>query len=119
NFGSDVQLLAQGGATPTNVYLSFDLGSAGRPAILAKLSLRVADGGGGRVSLVGNTTWSEGTITYATAPAIGTGAAEMPQQSRDGTIAANVTSTVDADPDGLLSFALTTTAAGLASYHSD
>ncbi len=118
NFGADTQLLAQGGASPTNTYLAFDLAAAGRPAILAKLSLRVIQSGGGRVSLVGDTSWTEGTITYSSAPVIGTPLVEHPQSSKDGTLAANVTQAVNADPDGIVSFALTTTAAGQANYHS-
>ena len=89
-----------------------------RPVTLAKLSLRVLGGGGGRVSVVGSTAWSEGSITYASAPAVGAAITDTPQSSRDGTLAANVTATVNADPDGALSFAVTTTAMGQLTYHS-
>jgi hypothetical protein len=89
-----------------------------RPAALAKLSARVVQVGGGRVSAVSDTSWSEGAITYANAPPIGGTLVNMPQSSRDGTIGANVTTNVNADVDGRLTFALTTTAASPASYHT-
>lgn len=118
NFGSAATLLEQGTASPINDYIGFDVHAVPRPYLLAKLSARVLAGGGGRVSLVADTTWSEGAITYASAPAIGAALQEMPQSSRDGTIGARVTNAVNADADGLLSFALTTTVQGQLSYHS-
>lgn len=118
NFGSAVTLLEQGTSSPINDYLGFDVHTVPRPYLLAKLSARVLDGGGGRVSLVADTTWGEGTISYANAPAIGSALQDMPQSSRDGTIGARVTSAVNADADGLLSFALTTTVTNQLSYHS-
>jgi hypothetical protein len=120
NFGSATQLIEQGGAQPMNIYLGFDVAVLDRPVLHAKLSARVtpSTGGGGRVSLVGDTSWGESAITYASAPAIGSLITNLPQSSRDGTIGVNVTAQVNADPDGLLSFALTTTSAGQASYHS-
>jgi hypothetical protein len=118
NFGAATLLNAQGGATPSRIYITFDLTGIARPVRLAKLSLRVNGTGGGTVSLVSNTTWDESTLTYATAPAIGGALVNMPGSSRDGTIAANVTSAVNADADGIVSFAITTTAAGLSDYHS-
>jgi hypothetical protein len=78
----------------------------------------VLQAGGGRVSLVDDTSWSEDTVTWSTAPAAGAVLVEMPQSSRDGTIAANVTATLNADADAVVAFALTTPAASLGSYHS-
>src|SRR5262249_5878506 len=118
NFGSAATLLEQGTASPINDYLGFDVHTVPRPYLLAKLSARVLDGGGGRVSLVPDTTWGEGTINYANAPPIGSALLDMPQSSRDGTIGARVTSAVNADADGLLSFALTTNVSNQLSYHS-
>jgi len=118
NFGQAAQLLALGGASPVNTYLAFEAGPAGTVAALAKLSLRVIQSGGGRVSLVDDTTWSEGTIVYTGAPPIGPALVEMPQSSRDGTIAAQVTGSVNSDADGVLAFALTTPASSQTSYHS-
>ncbi len=118
NFGAAATLLELGTGLPINDYLGFDLSSAIRPAALAKLSLRVLQGGGGRVSAVLNTSWAEGAITSASAPAIGATLVNMPQSSRDGTIGALVTGNVNGDADGLLTFALTTTATSQLSYHS-
>ena len=118
NFGGATTLIEQGTASPTNLFLGFSTASVQRPVTLAKLSLRVLNGGGDRVSLVSSTSWTEAGITYDTAPAIGSPLVNMPQSSRDGTIAANVTNAVNADADGLLSFALTTTAASQLTYHS-
>lgn len=118
NFGAAATLLEQGGASPINAYLNFNLSAVDRPVTLAKLSLRVVQGGGGRVSLVNSTAWNESTITYSNAPAIGTALVEMPQSSRDGTIGANVRNAVNADPDGVISFALSTTINGQLTYHS-
>ena len=118
NFGAATTLLELGTAMPINDYLGFDLSAAVRPAAHVKLSLRVLQGGGGRVSAVSNTSWVEGAITSATAPAIGATLVNMPPSSRDGTIGAVVTGNVNADADGLLTFALTTAASAQLSYHS-
>jgi hypothetical protein len=72
--------------------------------------------GGGAVRRVDDTSWNEGTLTWSTAPAIGPLQVALPASSRDGTIGADVTPVVWDDPDDVLSFALTTTAAGTASY---
>ncbi|HJQ97633.1 MAG TPA: hypothetical protein VJ826_04915 [Candidatus Polarisedimenticolaceae bacterium] len=117
NFGSAVPLLSQGGTSPITAYAGFAVSATARPVALAKLSLRVVETGGGRVSTVADTAWGEGTITYATAPAVGAVLVNMPQSSRDGTIAANVTGNVNADADALLSYALDTPSASPASYH--
>ncbi len=118
NFGAALQLLVQGGAQPLRSYARFDTTTVGRPALLAKLGARVASGAGGRVSLVAGTTWSQNTITWSNAPALGAALVEMPVSSKDGTIGANVTGAVNADSDGVLSFALSTAAAGLGEYVS-
>jgi hypothetical protein len=118
NFGSDPLLVEQGGASPSSIYLAFDYAAAGRPALLAKLSLRVAQGGGGTVARVEDTAWDEGTITWSTAPAPGETLVPMPQSSRDGTIAANVTTEVNRDPDGVAAFVLSFSGAGQGSYLS-
>jgi hypothetical protein len=119
NFGSATQLLVQGGTSPINTYLGFDVTGVARPVVLSKLSLRVVNGGGiGPVSLVNDTTWSEGTLRYNNAPPIGPTLITMPQSTKDGTIAANVTGSVNGDADGALSFALTTTLSAQLAYHS-
>ncbi len=117
NFGSSALLLVQGGASPTHSYLGFDLPSLGAPVELAKLSLRVTTlgQGGGPVRGVADTSWTEGGITWNTAPAFGPALANVPQASRDGTLAAAVTAAVNA---GLVDFALTPLAAAQAAYTS-
>jgi hypothetical protein len=118
NFGGSPQLLAQGGALPAVIHAGFDVSGLPRPAALVKLSLRVVQSGGGRVAEVADTSWQETTITWANAPPAGAPLVEMPQSSRDGTIAADVTGAVNGDADGLVSFALTTSTAGALTYHS-
>ena len=118
NFGTATTLLEQGTALPINAFLGFDVAGAVRPAALAKLSLRVAQMGGGAVSAVSDTSWGEGIITYSNAPAIGPTLINTPGSTRDGTLGANVTASVNADSDGKLTFELTTTATGQGSYLS-
>jgi hypothetical protein len=118
NFGADPMLVSQGGAQPIDSYLAFDFGAAGRPALLAKLSLRVGAGGGGQVETVADSSWSESSITWSTAPPAGPPNVLLPQSSRDGTIAANVTATVNSDTDARVSFALATSATSQAGYLS-
>jgi len=118
NFGNATPLMEQGGASPIVPYLGFSMTGIARPVASAKLSLRVVDTGGGRVAAVADTSWSEGAITFANAPSVGTTLANHPQASRDGTFAAAVTGNINADADGVLTLALTTTATSPASYHS-
>ena len=118
NFGSVSPLLEQGGAAPFTPYLGFSVTSVARPVLSAKLSLRVLANGGGRVSTASDTSWGEGTITFANAPPIGSLVTNLPNSSRDGTLAAAVTATVNADADGALTYVLSTPATGQASYHS-
>jgi hypothetical protein len=118
NFGGATPLLEQGGAVPIVPYLGFSVAGVARPVASAKLSLRAVQGGGGRVSTAADTSWSEGTITYATAPAMGAILANHPGASRDGTYAAAVTGNVNADVDGALTFVMSTVSTGLVSYHS-
>lgn len=118
NFGSSLLLLEQGGASPIHTHLRFDVPPTSGPILRAKLSLRVNQAGGGRVSRVNDTTWSELGITYASAPSIGSLVMQLPQSSRDGTIAADVTSSVISAGVGPLAFALTMPTASQADYHS-
>ena len=118
NFGSTPQLLARGGASIAEAFLAFDLGAAPRPVALAKLGLRVLQAGGGEVGLVADASWGETTITWNDAPAIGPRVALLPQSSRDGTIGADATGAVNADADGLVSFALRAPGSAQASYSS-
>ncbi len=119
-FGTTTELYASGGQEPLrNVYLRFDLSDLDRPVLFAKLSLRVTTRGvgGGEVSVVSDTDWSEETITFENAPSIDPGTiAEVPASTRDGTFSADVTGAVNDAIGGPISFALTTR--GNTSYHS-
>jgi PKD repeat protein len=73
NYGSKSELRVRGGATVYESFLRFDLtGLAGSGIVAAKLRLFVteASDSGGSVHAVSN-GWSESTVTYANAPAIG------------------------------------------------
>ena len=119
NFGAATLLRAQGGSEPVSIFLGLDAGATGSLAVLAKLSLRVFSGGGGTVSLVNGTTWSESTVTFNNAPAVGALLVELPASSRDGTIAAGVTGALQEDTDGAISFALRVPGTNQRSYHSE
>jgi hypothetical protein len=120
NFGSDPRLLAQGGPSPLLSYARFDLTGVTRPILMSKLSLRVTtDGGaGGAIRRVDDASWNEATVTYATAPPLVSTLVTLPPSTRDGTIGGNVTTIAQIDPDGQVSFALTSSAAQPAFHHS-
>jgi hypothetical protein len=118
NFGSAPELIARGGDATSLIYLGFNAGSDAALAALAKLSLRVRNSGGGLVAHVSSTGWRENTITFSNAPGAGPLITEMPTSSRDGTIAANVTSVVQPDADGMISVAVGTSGAGEKRYVS-
>ncbi|MFN7972726.1 MAG: DNRLRE domain-containing protein [Acidobacteriota bacterium] len=114
NYGASPTLYVQGGAQPMRSYLMFDASASRRPALLAKLSLRIPTTGGGLATGQGvaSTSWSESTITYANAPALGATVCDMPQASRDGSLAGDVTTWVNSDADGVVAIALTTAISG-------
>ncbi|MGE0479287.1 MAG: DNRLRE domain-containing protein [Phycisphaerae bacterium] len=118
NDGASVQLRVQGGTSPRNAYVKFNLAGVRRPALFAKLSLRCLADGGGDVHLVDDTTWGELTITYNNAPPIGPRLVTLPQAPSDGTIAVDATAAVNADEDGVLSFANVFPVASPLVYHS-
>lgn len=118
NDGASGQLRVQGGATPRNTYLKFSLAGVRRPALLAKLSLRCLADGGGNFHRVDETTWGESTITYNNAPPIGLLLGALPQAPSDGTIALDLTADVNADADGVVSYANVLPVASPLVYHS-
>lgn len=118
NAGFGPMLFGAGGATPSNIHATFDASGESGLLLLAKLSLRVFQSGGGGVRRVDDASWDEGTITWTTAPPLGPVLVSLPQSSRDGTLGAAVTNTVRDDPDGLVSFALTMPGAAQSSYWS-
>jgi len=107
NFGALPRLDIVPGPTPRMAYLRFDLSHLARPVRSAKLSLRNATSGGGQVFLVADSTWIESALTWNSRPAPElTPLVQVPTSSRDGAFAADVTAALNADPDGILSFAL-------------
>jgi hypothetical protein len=122
SFGTSHDLRHQGGASPIRSYVRFDAGALGSSVLWAKVGLRTVSesgAGGGVLSLVGNTTWSETAITWTNAPPLDGGVlATVPQATRDGTIAAEVSEALNADADGILTMALSNTDGGLRIYHS-
>jgi hypothetical protein len=109
------------GASDSDVLAKFDMSAVSRPVLFAKLSFRVPTSGGApraQVRHVTDDSWTQAGVTWNNAP-VGT---EPPvvvsgQVSRDGTISADVTSAVNADPDGVVSFRLSVPSAAGA-YHS-
>jgi trimeric autotransporter adhesin len=74
NNGSLDNLRSYKGSTQTNSFLKFDVSGVTGTITSAKLRLYVVkdSSNAGNLYPVGDTTWSEGTITWATAPPIGT-----------------------------------------------
>ncbi len=118
NLGADTLLSAAAGAAAQNIYARFDASGVSEPVLHAKLSLRVFANGGGSARLVNSTAWNESAITWATAPPLGATLVTVPQASRDGTWGGQVTAAYNADPDHVLSFAITSPVAGPMNYHS-
>jgi PKD repeat protein len=72
NYGSEPDLRVRGGSKSWRGFLRFSVAGLSKPVVRAKLRL-YADGasdGGGEVSLV-SSAWSEGAITWTTAPPLG------------------------------------------------
>ncbi|HEX7880285.1 MAG TPA: FlgD immunoglobulin-like domain containing protein, partial [Candidatus Eisenbacteria bacterium] len=107
NFGAATLLTEQGGAQPINIYVRFDASAETRPIKLAKLDFRVSAVGGGFVRRVNDTSWTEGAVTWSSAPPLGATLAAISQATKDGTADANVTADLNGDPDRQVSYALT------------
>jgi hypothetical protein len=112
NFGADTTLLSEASPQQQAVaYVRFDTTGVQRPLLHAKLSFRNPESslssGDREVFFVDDTSWGEATITYANAPPLGTSLGVMPRASRDGTRSLDVTAVVNADPDRILTFAVT------------
>ncbi|MCC7013296.1 MAG: DNRLRE domain-containing protein [Planctomycetes bacterium] len=110
NFGSDPQLRVASTPSTARAYLKFDLSALERPVVHAKLSLRDPESAGtvGALAarLVFDSSWSESTLTFSNAPASVGASVMLPNLSRDGARALDVTDWVNADSDGLLSIVL-------------
>ncbi|MFN7973940.1 MAG: hypothetical protein U0166_16615 [Acidobacteriota bacterium] len=88
------------------------VGSERALAFFGKLEIRGTPGFGADVG-VADTPWSEGTITFTSAPPIGAAFTTFAFNNRDGDHAAEVTSQVNADADGIVSFGLHHAGGGL------
>jgi PKD repeat protein len=72
NYGSAPDLRVRGGTSSWRSFLRFDVAGLAKPVVRAKLRLYVDDPSdeGGAVSAV-SSSWSEGAITWSTAPPLG------------------------------------------------
>lgn len=119
NYGTSTLLYASQGTDVRSIHLKFDThGVLADSVLLAKLSLRVLTIGGGQLRRLDDWSWNEGTVTSATAPAMGPLLMSLPQSSRDGTWGANVTPTLRADSMGTVGFTLTTPSINPTDYWS-
>jgi hypothetical protein len=115
NFGSATTLRSDTNPL-TYTYARFDVSGVQRPVLHAKLSFRnpqvnlSADAR--EVRIVPDSNWNEHTIPWNNRPLLGNSLGVIPRATRDGTRSIDVTAAVNADPDGVITFALTTTAAG-------
>ena len=111
NFGADVTLRTEDDPKQKAVaYLRFDLSGIQRPAQHVKLSFRNPELHLSRaereVFVVDDVTWDESTITYASAPSLGSSLGVIPRSSRDGTRSLDVTDAINTAPGTRISFAL-------------
>ena len=112
--GFELDLLAAQGSGGT--YLRFDVSGITRPVRYAKLSLRSSSDSqipDREVRLVSGTNWNEATAAGAgpnlVPPPVPGIVRLIPFQSRDGSVTADVTALVNADADGIVALALTST----------
>jgi len=78
NYGSTPDLRVRGGSSSWRSFLRFDVSGLAKPVVRATLRLYVDDGSddGGAVSAVAS-SWSESTITWNSAPALGANLASV------------------------------------------
>ncbi len=117
NYGSATDLRVRGGTGSWRSFLRFDVAGLAKPVVRATLRLYVDDASddGGAVSGV-STAWSEGTITWSTAPPLGATIASL------GAVAAGTWIDVDVTPavtgNGSYAFGLGKTPADSVYYGS-
>jgi hypothetical protein len=109
NFGADPTLVL--GTTARRAYLKFDLAGLAGTVLEAKLSLisppDFTSSGGAQLWGVGDTTWEEATITFATAPPLdGALHGQLPAISRGTAVSFDVSAAVQASSGGPVAFAL-------------
>jgi hypothetical protein len=101
NNGGNTFLRTVGVISVGRAYLKFDVG--GRDVVHAKLSLRTLSEGLGLLRSSADTGWSEAAITWANAPPPDPGSlGAIPKWSHDSSMAHDVTGTVGADADGVV-----------------
>ncbi len=115
NFGTEAYLLSD--TLPAAfAYVRFDVTGVQRPVLHAKLSFRNPEvhlsSDQREVHTVHDSNWDELTLTWDNRPDLGPALGIIPRATRDGTRSLDVTAAVNADPDGVITFALTTTANG-------
>ncbi|MFN7975022.1 MAG: DNRLRE domain-containing protein [Acidobacteriota bacterium] len=118
NHGTDGAIQVEGGSTVFHGYVRFDASALHGAALIAKLNFRVVCCGGQDLGMVADTNWNEGTITWASAPAIGPTFLTIPSANFLSSEAGDVTTAFDADLDGVVAFGLTTTQTFLLSVQS-
>jgi hypothetical protein len=110
NFGADPTLLSAGGDDAATVFMRFDLSGLERPARYVKLSLRTAEEhrppATSAVFLVDDDDWTESTLVFTNAPSPGRSLGWIPHAGRDSTMSLDVTSTVNAHDDDILTLAI-------------
>ncbi len=108
NTGSLTYLRTSGPTNVARAYLKFDLSGIERARIRhAKLSLRTITKATGLMRSSAGTSWGEGTITWANAPAPDAGnLGAIPEWTPDGSMSHGVTSAVKGDADGIVTLVI-------------
>jgi PKD repeat protein len=117
NYGSTPDLRVRGGTSGWRSFVRFDVSGLTKPVVRATLRLYVDDGSddGGAVSAV-SSTWSEGTITWSTAPPLGTTLANVGVAATGTWVEVDVTTAVTGN--GSFAFGIGKTAANSVYYAS-
>jgi hypothetical protein len=118
-FPDDEALVIEDGAAVA--YLAYDLSAVSGTVTRATLTLRAtssgsADGDGGTVYAVGDASWSEDALTWATRPAMGAALGGFGAVSPDGTYTVDVTGGVRAG--GRVAFAIASDGANSTEFSS-
>jgi hypothetical protein len=112
NFGDSPLLLSDSNPLAFT-YVRFDVNGITRPLLHAKLNFRNPEvnlsADEREVYIVPDSNWGELTITWNNRPALGDPIGVFPRATRDGTRSLDVTAEVNADPDGVITFAVTPT----------
>jgi hypothetical protein len=117
NYGSAADLRVRGGSSSWRSFLRFDVAGLANPVVRATLRLYVdeASSDGGALSVVSG-SWSEGTITWSTAPPLGATIASLGAVAAGTWVDFDVTSAVTGN--GSVAFGLGKTVAESVYYGS-